>query len=103
MEHRSFLVSLSDVDRLRVEIFRRGHEIFEFVVQYEALIGRGWREIVRYDNRGKPPHMDVFDVKGKRYKEDIPNINLKKLIPWCIEDLKTNWKSYKRRYITWIK
>lgn len=103
MEHKSFKISLSDADRLRIEIFKRDHEIFEFVVQYEALIRGNWREVIRYDNKGKPPHVDVYDVKGKRYKKEIPDIKPRLLIPWCIEDLKENWKEYKKRYLRWME
>ncbi|MEE8401917.1 MAG: hypothetical protein V3R86_07165 [Candidatus Hydrothermarchaeaceae archaeon] len=103
MDYKSFKISLSGVDRLRIEIFKRDHDINEFVVQYEALIKGEWREVVRYDNRGKPPHADIYDVKGRRYKEEIPDIKPKLLIPWCIEDLKGNWKRYKKRYLRWIK
>lgn len=86
-----------------MEIYRKDNEIFEFVVQYESLVKDKWREIIRYDNKGKPPHKDVFDVKGKRYMKEIPNVSLKIIIPWCVGDIKENWRRYKARYLRWMK
>lgn len=102
MRHKSFYIALSDSDRIRVKIYKSDGRVIEFVVQFESLIEGRWREIIRYDNRDKPPHRDVYDVKGKRYKNEIPNVTPESLIPWCIKDIKENWMRYKGRYLKWM-
>ncbi len=60
-------------------------------------------EMVRHDNIGKAPHTDFYDVRGKRIKTELPNIEPGHLIPWCVEDLRYNWGIYKERYKRWSK
>lgn len=98
MREKSFFIHLSDTNRIRVWI-SKNHKIGEFVVQYEALVGEGWREVVRFDNRGKPAHRDNFDPSGKKYKSPLPDIEPERLIPSCVKDLHENWPEYKARYL----
>lgn len=66
---RSWIMPLSDVDRIAIRLVTDGHDVLQFSVQYEALIAGHWRKLTRYDNaHGSGPHRHVY-YPGKSYRQ----------------------------------
>ena len=56
-------------DWLRVRVLTKRGRVFQFFVQYEALIDDQLHVISRYDNAHGFIHQDTFDPDGKRQGE----------------------------------
>lgn len=68
MPEKEYTVSLTDVDKLRVELITERGRIVRFVVQYIALIDSEWRELMRFDNWHGYPHRHTYYLHTKEYR-----------------------------------
>ncbi|MFA5261706.1 MAG: hypothetical protein WC450_10805 [Candidatus Omnitrophota bacterium] len=68
MKNKEYIQFLTDKDKLQVKFIENRGRILKFAVQYSALIGGCWRQILRIDNfhhNGKP-HKHCYYLKKKR-------------------------------------
>lgn len=61
-------LTAESTDRLRVYARKEKGQIFQFVVQYEALIFGDWKPIVRYDTAHGFAHKDIIKASGEVIK-----------------------------------
>ena len=97
MHEIEYLFYLSDAstDRLRVSAQKEKGEIFEFVVQYEALISGGWRPVVRYDTAHGFAHKDIIRANGEVIKHPLFFETYNLAFTFASLDLKANWRQYR--------
>ena len=87
------------MDRLRVHFLtENGKVIAILVVQYEAFINGEWRAIVRYDEAHGFFHRDILSPSGKQTKTPESAEQKGLALTQALEDVKRNWRSYRRVY-----
>jgi len=99
MRHLRYFVTLvSDEDRIRVDFETdRGEVVALHVVQYETSREGEWLPVARYDTAHGFFHMDLYTVRGPiKYRISVPDLN--QALTGAIDDLKANWRSYKRQF-----
>lgn len=78
MEKKDYTEYISDTDKLRVRFTQDKGKILEFVVNYYALVGSRWRQILRVDNcHESSPHQHTYHLHSKPYRvvlNSSPNI-----------------------------
>lgn len=75
----------------------RGRVTALHVVQYETLWQGEWCPIARYDTAHGFVHLDLQTPTGPvKYRVVVQD--LANALTFAIEDLKTNWQVYKRRF-----
>lgn len=85
-------------DRIRVDFeTERGRVTALHVVQYETLGHGKWHPVARYDTAHGFIHLDLQTSAGS-VKYRIAVQELAEALTLAIEDLKTNWRVYKRRF-----
>lgn len=100
MALKSFIYYLDDTleSRIREEIYIEKGKVIKFIVQFEALIGKKWQYIVRYDTAHSFVHRDTYFPNGSQSKSAIPFLNFNEALTFAEKDLKNNWKKYKERF-----
>jgi len=92
-------VPLSEQDRLEIEIEKEGGRVTGFVINYVATVAGQDHSVVRFDTCHGFPHKDeMYRDGGLRRKERLPELNGHQLVDLAIDDIKTNWKIYRRRF-----
>jgi hypothetical protein len=86
-------------DRYRHLHVRVRDRIVFFRLQMETLVGRKWLPVVRYDTAHGFAHRDLLDRRGRADKTPLFNQDLNDALTFAENDLKTNWTSYKRRFL----
>lgn len=95
-------IPLSEQDRLEIIIEKDGGDVKGFVVNYVATIDGRDRSVVRYDTRHGHAHKDSLRPDGTHeLKEPMPELDGMALVDLAIDDLKANWKAYRRRFERW--
>ncbi len=73
-------------------------KVIDFVVQMEVKVEGKWRTVIRYDCSHDFAHMDRYNIRGEKEKEEI-------LLPYgesltlADEDINLNWEFYKERFL----
>lgn len=87
------------LDRLRVHFLtENGKVIAILVVQYEAFINGEWCAIVRYDEAHGFFHRDLLSPSGRQTKTPEPAEAKELALTQALDDVKRNWRSYRRVY-----
>jgi len=99
MPRISYFIPLQqETDRIRVDFETEyGQVAAIYVVQYESFLGGNWQAIVRYDTAHGFFHQDVYTVRRMKYRIFIQDPG--QALTYAIQDLKTNWRRYRRRFI----
>lgn len=94
-----YVVQLGSDDRIRVDFeTERGKVTTLHVVQHETLKHGEWHPIARYDTAHGFVHLDRQTPTGTvKYRMSVQNLS--EALTLAIEDLKANWRIYKRRSI----
>lgn len=94
-----FTIPLSEEDRLEIVVEKEGGMVEGFVVNYVATIAGRDVSIVRYDTRHGFPHKDVIGANGRvERKVPLPHLDGHALVDLAVDDLKANWRTYRRRF-----
>lgn len=102
MDEREFFIPLPDAAALRVRYLKDRGRILRFVVQLEALIDQNWFAIVRYDNAHQFVHRDDLKPDGTQIKTPpMAFANNEDALNFALQDLRTNYQFYIRRYWQW--
>ena len=99
MRHiRYFIILASDEDRIRVDFETdRGEVVALHVVQYETSREGEWLPVARYDTAHGFFHMDLYTIRGPvKYHIFVPDLS--QALTFAIDDLKANWRLYKRQF-----
>lgn len=94
-----YTIRLSPTDRYRHLHVRVKDRVVFFRVQMEALVENKWSPIVRYDNAHGFAHRDLMNRKGEAIKTPLFNQDLNDALTFAENDLKTNWRYYKQRFL----
>lgn len=103
MGTKSFIIDLTEENRIRLRFITREKEVKDFVVQYEAYLKNNWHEILRYDTSHGFLHFDVchFKKKSDKIKLDITDLN--QALNYAVQDIKAKWQFYRDRFEKEIK
>ena len=99
MRHIRYFIKLaSDDDQIRVDFeTERGEVVALHAVQYETRIERQWQPVARYDAAHGFFHLDLYTVRGAlKYRLFVQDLS--QALTFAIDDLKSNWRGYKRRF-----
>ncbi|OGL05893.1 MAG: hypothetical protein A3I03_15735 [Candidatus Rokubacteria bacterium RIFCSPLOWO2_02_FULL_68_19] len=96
---RYFMVLETDADRIRVDFeTERGQVIVLHVVQYETMRRGAWQPVARYDSAHGFVHLDLqTPTDPLKYRMTVEDLD--EALSFAIEDLKANWRAYKRRFV----
>jgi len=93
-----YAIRLSPQDRYRhVHVRVRGRSFSSR--QLETLVGKTWMPVVRYDHAHGFAHRDLLDKRGHAIKTPLFNQDLNDALTFAENDLKTNWVSYRERFL----
>jgi hypothetical protein len=99
MGEKQYEIIFTLTDWLRVRVLTKRGRVFQFLVQYEALIDDQLHVISRYDNAHGFIHQDTFDPDGKRQRRILSDYTAEYALNAAIEDFRTHWKQYRARYV----
>lgn len=94
-----YVIRLSPKDRYRHLHVRARDKIVFFRLQLETLVGKEWLPVVRYDTAHGFAHRDLLDQRGHAIKTPLFNQDLNDALTFAENDLKTNWESYRGRFL----
>lgn len=96
---RYFVTLEGEIDRIRVDFeTERGQVTVLHVVQYETMRTGVWQPVARYDTAHGFVHLDLQTAAGVvKYRIAIQDSG--DALTFAIEDVKTNWKAYKRQFV----
>lgn len=103
MGQKSFIIDLSIEDRIRLRFLTREGEVKDFIVQYESLLKKQWREILRYDTSHGFLHADIYHFKKESDKIKLDITDLNQALTYAIQDIKARWRFYRERFEREIK
>ena len=93
-----FAIRIGPNDRYRHLHIKNKGKILYFRVQYETLVSNKWCPVVRYDTAHGFAHRDLLNIRGKIEKTPLFNQDYNDALTFAENDLKFNWKQYKRRF-----
>lgn len=64
----------------------------------EVFVDDQWRIVIRYDTAHGFAHIDQYHLDGKRIKKEF-YLKFKEALTVADEDIKENWKIYKRDFL----
>jgi len=92
----------NNILRIRFELGRG--RVLSFVVQLECYFeDNGWLPVLRYDTAHGIAHRDKIHPRKETEKTEIPVRNYEEGLNYAVDDLKVNWREYRRRYEEWIE
>lgn len=100
LSEKSFLIALSEEDRIRARIKIQGSEPVEIMIQLECWIDDKWRNVRRYDTSHGYLHVHLRPWDKPRDKRRRLTGGLKEALQIAIEDLKSNWQQYREVCVT---
>ena len=103
MRQVDFQQYLDSHSRLRVRFDLEHGKVVRFTIQLEGLFGEQWVAVVRYDTAHGFAHCDRLHPYEDAAKIEMPTQDYNEALTVAMEDLITNWQSYRRRYETWLR
>ena len=99
MRHIRYFITLEfGHDRIRVDFETDYGEVVALHgVQYETRVEGEWQSVARYDMAHGFFHLDLYTVRGA-VKYRVFALDVSQALTFAIDDLKTNWRLYKRRF-----
>ena len=73
-------------------------KVVYFAVQLELEIEGKWQPIIRYDCSHKFAHIDRYNIRGEKTREDIC-LSYEDSLTLADEDINLNWESYKEQFL----
>ena len=101
MIEKSFTIALPDDNRIRIRFEKRSGLVLRFTVQLESFIDQEWYTIVRYDTAHGFAHSDVLHPDGSAEKRLLDCVDYNQAFTESIEDIRSNYTTYRRRYEQW--
>ena len=74
-------------------------KMLKFVVQLEVCVRGRWHPVVRYDTVHDFVHRDYLHANGRIDKTPVFIDDYNKALIFAQEDLKINWKLYRRQFL----
>jgi hypothetical protein len=89
--------------RIRCFYERIGKRLERFTVQLEIVRGADWVAVIRFDNAHGFSHRDLLHPDGRQDKTPLHVGDANQTFTHAIEELRTNWKTHRDRYLGEIK
>jgi hypothetical protein len=89
--------------RIRCSYQRVGKLLERFTVQLEIVRDAEWVAVTRFDNAHDFCHRDTLHPDGTQDKTPIHVGDVNQTFTFAIEELRTNWKAHRDRYLGEIK
>jgi hypothetical protein len=93
-----YVVPLGENARKRHYHRSRAGKIIAFVVQLEVFDNAEWKVVTRYDSAHGFAHMDHYSRNGKKTKRSV-SLELTEALTLADEDIKENWKTYRKAFL----
>ncbi len=105
MRSVEFRRHLDDDNALRAKFDLDRGRVLNFMVQLERRFGANsaWVAVVRYDTAHGFAHCDKLHPYEAETKIEMPTRDYNEALTTAMDDLATNWYSYRRRYARWLK
>lgn len=95
---KEFQRSLTDDDRLLINIRTVAGIIVDFRIVYQAVLWGAWREVMRYDCNHGFPHKDLFYVRGEE-KVKVPiGLDIHDAYYFSLAEVSKDFKEMKIKY-----
>ena len=103
-EEVEFRRLLDDNNALRVRFELDRGLVLKFVVQLECRIAdrMEWAPVIRYDTAHGFAHCDQLHPYDETVKIVMATIDYNEALNFAIEDLASNWTTYRGRYERWL-
>ena len=72
-------------------------KVIYFAVQLEIEIKEKWKPVIRYDCSHNFVHIDRYNIRGEKIKDDI-HLTYEDSLTLADEDININWKFYKKKF-----
>ncbi|MBW7919911.1 MAG: hypothetical protein H3C52_11495 [Anaerolineales bacterium] len=100
----SYVYAFDDNNALRVRFELERGRVLSFVVQLECyFVDHGWLPVVRYDTAHGFAHRDTIHPRREAEKKAMPVGSYEEGLSFAENDLKSNWREYRRRYEEWLE
>ena len=73
-------------------------KVIYFAVQLEVEFEGKWKPVIRYDCNHDFVHIDRYNNKGKKIKENI-YLTYEESLTLADEDININWELYKQKFL----
>jgi len=73
-------------------------KVIYFAVQLEVELEGKWKPVIRYDCSHDFTHIDRYNNKGKKIKENI-YLTYEESLTLADEDININWELYKEKFL----
>ena len=73
-------------------------KVIYFVVQLEVEIEEKWKPVNRYDCSHKFVHIDRYNIKGEKIKENL-YLSYEESLTLADEDINLNWEYHKEKFL----
>ncbi|MBS1259686.1 MAG: hypothetical protein MAG551_02761 [Candidatus Scalindua arabica] len=73
-------------------------KVIDFVVQLEVILEGKWKPVIRYDCSHNFAHIDRYNIRGEKVKEDI-YLTYEDSLTLADEDININWEYYKEKFL----
>lgn len=73
-------------------------KVVYFSVQLEIEINGKWTPVIRYDCSHDFAHIDRYNIRGEKIKEEI-HLTYEESLTLADEDININWELYKRKFL----
>ena len=94
-----YTIRIGPNDRYRHFHIKDKGKILYFRIQYETKISYTWHAVVRYDTAHVFAHRDLLNIHGEVKKTPLFNQDYNDALTFAENDLKTNWKNYKTKFL----
>jgi hypothetical protein len=98
MRVTEYVIPLGENARKRHHHESSEGRIIGFVVQLEVFDEGRWRVVIRYDSAHGFSHIDRYHRDGRSEKTEL-NLKFSDALVLADEDIKDNWKTYRRAYL----
>jgi hypothetical protein len=104
MRTTEFQKFLDEENILRVRFHSERGQVISFVVQLECCFGssKSWVPVVRYDTAHGFAHCDRLHPYKPTEKTKMLAGDYKQALTVAMDDLESNWVTYRRRYERWL-
>lgn len=72
--------------------------VVNFVVQLEVKVKGEWKPVIRYDCAHDFAHIDRYNIRGEREKEEI-HLPYAESLTMADEDININWELHKEKFL----
>lgn len=76
-------------------------QVVRFMVQLECQFDDEWMPVIRYDTSHNFAHCDRLHPYDQATKTRMNTRDYNDALTYALEDLETNWRHYRRRFVQW--